>query len=74
MAVAIPPKEVAFPSDNIIVGLAEIKARRVDGVVQWELPGGEVTHSSHRARGVAEQMDRLIHVNVQRTGRSLLWS
>jgi hypothetical protein len=74
MAVAIPEKEVAFPSDNIIIGFAEIKARSRKGVVQWELPGGGYTQSKVKATDIAKQMDDLIQANMKKFNRSLLWS
>ena len=74
MAVAIPAKEFAFPSDNVIVGFAEIKSRSVKGVIQWELPGGGYTHSKVKATDIAKQMDDLIQANMKKFNRSLLWS
>ncbi len=74
MAVAIPNKDDVFHSDNIIVGFAEVKSRTINGVVQWELPGGEFTHSKLQATEYAERLDKMIQTNMKRFNRSLLWS
>lgn len=74
MAVAIPSKHEAFNEDDIRIGVAEIKSRRVNGIVHWELPGNEITHSKAYALEYAERMNKMIQVNQKRFNRSLLWS
>lgn len=74
MAIAIPSKDEAYNLDHIVVGEAEIKSRNIQGIVQWELPGGEITHSKAYATEYAKRMNDMIQVNKKRYNRSLLWS
>jgi len=74
MAIAIPSKEEIFDNDDIRIGEAEIKSRTVKGIVHWELPGNEITHSKAYATEYAERMNQMIQVNKKRFNRSLLWS
>lgn len=69
MAIAIPDKAELY-SDNIIIGYAELVATYTeDGLLRWELPGGEFTTSRAYAEGYAERLDRMIRANMERLGR-----
>jgi len=73
MAVAIS-QDTVFHSDDIIEGFAHLKARKVNGKVRWELPGGDWTENYDEALAYAKKLDKIILSNCDRQNRSLLWS
>lgn len=61
-----------FHTDHVVHGYGEAPAIHTDTGLGWALPGGRITHNRDEALQQAEQMDRLIQVNVRRYKRSLI--
>jgi|TARA_B110000495_G_C22475779_1_gene294476 hypothetical protein len=67
MATPIIPKSEARTSHNIVVGLAEVPAVEVEGVIGWALVNGQITFSEEEAIEQANKVNRIIKRNANDT-------
>jgi hypothetical protein len=72
MAAPIVPKSEIRKSESIVSGYGEMPAVKTDKGTCWALPGAGLICCPKEAKKYAAKLDRMIQVNVQRTGRTLI--
>jgi len=64
-------QSIEYTSDNLIVGSAELPARRTQQGVCWVLPGGKLECNREAAMNAAVKLDRIISQNLHKHSRKL---